>query len=133
MARCCLNLANAVAAQGRNHERVRKRESAVEPIGELEKLRRLNRVNLVQHQNLDAAHARQASKDGLDFFIHAFPRVHEQGDDVGVAGAAPSRRHHGPIEPPLGCEDSGRIHKNDLRRILDGNATYRAACRLHLA
>ena len=71
--------------------------------------------------------------DGLDFGVDAFVGIDEQGGHFGVAGAAPGRSHHGPVEPAFRREDSRRVDKDDLGRAFEGNAAHRAARRLNLA
>ena len=42
-------------------------------------------------------------------------RIEQQADEIGVMRAAPGRRHHRPVEPPLRREDAGRVDQDDLR------------------
>ena len=67
-----------------------------------------------------------------DVLVDALGRIDQQHDDVGVAGAAPGRLHHGPVEPAARGEDAGRVDEHELARALDGDAAQRHARRLHL-
>ena len=110
-----------------------KGSSAVEFIGEVEKLWRFHHVDLVEHKNFCGAALRQAAQDRLDFGVYAFVCINEQGGRFGVARTAPGGRHHGAVKPAFGREDSWRIDKDDLRRAFQGDTANRATRRLHLA
>ncbi len=58
--------------------------------------------------------------------------VDHQQDQVGVLGAVPGCRDHGPVEPPPGLEDARRVDQQDLRLALDGDAHQPCAGRLRL-
>ena len=52
---------------------------------------------------------------------------------IGIAGPAPGRIHHRPVEPPARREDAGRVDEHELAGAHDGDAAQRRARRLHLA
>ena len=122
-----------MAAQRGNHIGVGERHDGVELRGEFEQRRRLDRIDLVQRENLDAAKLRQPSQNGLDLRVEALSRIDEEGHSVGVARPAPGRGHHGAVEPALWREDARRIDEDDLRRALNGDAAHEAAGGLDLA
>ena len=71
----------------------------IEPGGEFEKLWRFHRIDLVEDKNFLGGDVRQAAENGLDLGIDAFADIDKQRGRIGINGAAPGGRHHGPVEP----------------------------------
>ena len=100
---------------------------------QLEQALLLDAVDLVQHQHQRLrACPSSLVQDALDLLVQPLGRIDQQGDDVGIAGAAPGRVDHGPVEAAARSEDAGRIDEHQLARALDGDAAHRHARRLHL-
>ena len=64
----------------------------------------------------------ETGDDALDLAVEAIGGIDDQQDEVGVAGAAPGRRDHRPVEPAAWLEDAGRVDQQDLRAVLDRDA-----------
>ncbi len=123
----------AVAAQGRDHESLRKGERAIEPGGEFEKHWRFHRIDLIEDKNLFGGDVRQPGKNSLDLGIDASTDIDKQGGGIGIAGTAPGGRHHGPVEPAFRREYARRIDENDLCLAFHGNPAHGTPRRLSLA
>ena len=119
--------------QRRDHEGVGESQPGVQIGGEAEQLFVLDRVDLVDHEDLRRLELRQAFKDRLGLLVQALARVDQQADDVGVARPAPGRGDHGAVEPALRRENARRIDEDDLRRAVERDAAHEGARRLDLA
>ena len=128
-----MNFAHAVAAQRRDHKSLREGEHAVEPGRKFEKLRRFNRIDLVEDKNLCGGTLRQPAENGLDLGIDASQDIDKQRGRIGIAGTAPGGRHHGPVEPAFRREYAGRIDEDDLGRAFQRNPADSATRCLSLA
>ena len=83
-----------------------------------EQLRLLDQIDLVEHQHLGGADIGEAAQDRFVVLLHAFVRVDQERDDVGVLRAAPGAADHGAVEPAPRRENARRIDENELRRRL---------------
>ena len=125
---------DAMAAQRRDHEGVREGERMALSLAASSRSFGGSTVSiLLSTRILGGGDLRQPAEDGLDFGVDAFMGIDEQGGHIGVAGAAPGRSHHGPVEPAFRREDSRRIDKDDLGRAFESNPAHRAARCLNLA
>ena len=104
-----------MAPQGRDHEGFVEAQARVDGFGQAQQHRHVDGVDLVEDQEPGLADLGHASEDRLVFGIDPLAGVDQQRHHVGIARAAPGRRHHGPVEPALGREDARRVDEDDLR------------------
>jgi hypothetical protein len=125
-------IGNAVAGPGGNHESRSERRPLVERLRQREEPGLLYRVDFVEHQNLGRPDIGKLTQDRLLVLFHAFVRVDEKRNDIGILRAAPGAAHHGAVEPPARHENSRRVDEDQLRRTFDRDAAYERARGLHL-
>ena len=98
-------LGYAVPFERGDHERIDEIGLPIEARGAIEKALRFDRVDLVEDQHLRSLHTRQAREDRRRLLVVGVALfrtgIDQQGHDIGVAGAAPRRRDHRPVEPAL--------------------------------
>src|SRR3984893_11164020 len=122
-----------MAAQGRDHECLRKGEHLIKPGGEFEKPWRMRTIDLVEGKNRFGGDVRQPGKNCLDVGGDASTDIDKQRGHIGIAGTAPGGRHHGPVEPAFRHEYTRRIDENDLCLAFHGNPAHGTSRRLSLA
>ena len=110
-----------------------KGDARVELGGQLQQPLLPHPVDLVEREQQRRLAALQLAEDALDVLVDALGGVDHQQHLVGIAGAAPGRLHHGPVEAAARREDARRIDEDELARALDGDAAQRRARGLHLA
>jgi hypothetical protein len=90
-------------------------------------------VDLVQHQDGLARPVGQPLGYALDVLAQAARGIHQQHRQIGFAGLAPGRAHHGAVEPAARAEDAGCVDKHQLAGAVHGDAANAPAGGLHLA
>ena len=112
----------AVAFACRYHEDIAENTFLVEPFGDLQKPLAGHQIDLVEGQDGLAPALLQPIDDGARIGIKAplgcAASIDQQHDYIGVAGALPGARHHGPFEPAFGWKYARRIDEDKLRMSL---------------
>ena len=122
-----------VPPQGRDHVGLVEPQPGIDVGRESQQGRRLDRVDLVEHQEPPPPNACELVHDRDVLLIEPLAGVDQQCNGVRIPGPAPGGRHHRPVEPALGSEDAGRVDEDDLARALHHDATHERARGLYLA
>ena len=84
----------------------------VERLRQREQLGLADQIDFVEHQNFGRADVGELAQDRLLVVLHAFVRVDQKRDDIGVLRAAPGAADHGAVEPAARRENSRRIDED---------------------
>ena len=115
-----------------------KGERRIEPGRELEQLRPLDEVDLVEDGEPRLAGLADRAQDRLRLLgqarlIDLLPGVDQEHEQVGVGRGAPGGGDHRPVEAALGREQPGRVDEHDLRLASGQDAAHGRAGGLRLA
>ncbi|MNU97351.1 hypothetical protein D3C71_874230 [compost metagenome] len=117
---------------GRNHEGAVEGHRLIGGGGKLKQVFALHLVDLVEAEDLLLRNILQAFENGLGVAFKTTFAVDQQQDEIGILRAAPGGGDHGAVEPTARLEDAGRVHENDLRILVNGDAAHHGARRLNL-
>ena len=116
-----LEVGNAVAGGGGDHEDLLELHPLVQLGGEGEELVLGGYVDLVEDQDLGLRAALQRIQHRLDAGGEAGLRVDHEGDEIGILSPAPCSGDHGAIEAAPRLEDAGRVDEQGLSIVQDGD------------
>ena len=127
-----LQVRDAVAGAGRNHEYGLGGEAERERLGEGEEVVLFRKVDLVEDEDQRLGAAFDAGQGGLDAGADFRRGVDHEEGAVGILGAFPRGGDHGAVEAAVGLENPRRVDQDQLRVAVDGDAHEAGAGGLRL-
>ena len=127
-----LEIGHTVAGQRRNHEGRIELGLFIGDLGQQQQRVARHQIDLVEDQDFRRLHLGEPRQQRFRLLVDALARIDQHADQIGLVRAAPGRRHHGAVEPPLRREDSRRIDEDELRLAFERDAADQRAGGLHL-
>src|SRR3984957_6975739 len=126
-----------VAGRGADHEGLVEGERRIEFGREVQQLRALDEVDLIENSEPRLPALGERGQDGLRLLaqtrVGLLAGVDQEHERVGVGRRAPGGGDHRPVEAALGREQAGRVDEHDLRLAPGQDATHDRAGGLRLA